>query len=228
MSASKSQLVVFLALAASSLGLGACGIGSRDTCAPGLSEYQGTCLDKVSQNFVSCTATRGNNLSVEDKQKLGASVDIGAKGVGGVVEISKKVVETELPDVALEIVRICLELSKGLATPVEQNQIQTQVQTLQQMLDEVSKGTISLSPSRGPYSQEIVVSGTDWPADVEIEVTARSAKVRTTTTADGSFRTTIKLDPTFENVAMSPVTIRASPVKASTQLDATALYEILK
>jgi hypothetical protein len=223
-----SRLILCLVLAVSSLALASCSSTGRDTCAPGLYEYKGTCLDKVSQNFVSCTATRGNNLTVEDKQKFGASVDLGIRGGGGVVEISKKVVETELPDVAIEIVRNCLELSKNLASPVEQTKIGQQVDELQAMLDAVSEGTITLSPSRGPYGQVIGVSGTNWPAKVELEVTARSSRVRTTTTADGTFKTTIKLDPTFESVSPSTVEIRVSPVKASTQLPASALYEIVK
>jgi hypothetical protein len=52
--------------------------------------------------------------------------------------------------------------------------------------------------------------------------------VRTTTAADGSFQTTITLDPRFESVAPDTVEIRASPVKASTQLPASALYKIEK
>jgi hypothetical protein len=223
-----SRLIVFLAATLSSLAVGACTSSGQNRCAPGLYEYNGTCLDAVSQNFVSCTATRGNNLTVEDKQKLGASVDVGLKGAGGVVEISKKVVETELPEVAIEIVRNCLELSKSLASPVEQTKIDAQVQAIQEMMNSMSKGTISLSPTRGPYDQVIGVSGTDWPANVELEVVAVFSRVRTTTTADGSFQTTITLDPRAEAVSGSTVTIRVSPVKLSTQLPASALYEIVK
>jgi hypothetical protein len=224
----RSHLITFLLLAVSSFALASCAAERPDTCAPGLYEYEGTCLDKVSQNFVGCTATRGNDLTVEDKQKFDASVDLGIKGASGVVEISKKVVETELPDVAIEIVRICLELSKALANPVEQIEIGEQVDALQAMLDSISEGTISLSPDRGPYDQEISVSGTDWPANVEVEVSAGTSRVRTTTAADGSFQTTINLDPRFESVSPPSIEIRVSPVSASTQLPASALYEIVK
>ena len=89
---------------------------------------------------------------------------------------------------------------------------------LQGMLNSVSAGTISLDPDRGPYDQAIGVSGTGWPPNVELEVSAMSSRVRTTTSGDGSFETTIKLDPNFESVSPSTVEIRASPVKASMQL----------
>jgi hypothetical protein len=221
----------FLAIivAVTSLAVSACAPpAAKTTCAPGLFDYKGTCLDAVSQNFVSCTETRGNNLSVEDRKKIGASVDLGVKGVGGVVEISKKVVETELPDVALEVVRDCLELSKNVADPAQRVTIEHQVQSLQGMLDEVSQGTIALNPSSGPYLHAIAVSGTGWPAKIELEVQAMSAKVRTTTASDGSFRTTIKLDPTFKDVAPPTVEISVHPVKASIQMPATALYQVQK
>jgi hypothetical protein len=220
---------MMLALALASLALTSCaGETAQDRCAPGLSEYKGTCLDAVTQNFVSCTATRGNNLTTEDRQKFGASVDVGIKGVDGVVELSQRVVETELPDVAIEIVRICLELSKNVASPAQRAGIQAQVDALQTMLDEASAGSISLSPERGPYSQEISVSGADWPPKIEVEVSAMSSRVRTRTAADGSFQTTISLDPKFESVSPNTVEIRVAPVKASTQLPASALYTIEK
>jgi len=94
------------------------------------------------------------------------------------------------------------------------------------MLDAASAGTISLDPTHGPYTQTIGVSGTDWPAKVELEISAGPSRVRATTTADGAFQTTIKLDPRFESVSASTVEIRVSPVKASTQLPASALYTI--
>ena len=226
-----SRLIVALALAASCLALASCaGLAQtpQTNCAPGLFDYKGTCLDKVSQNFVSCTETRGNNMTVEEKQKFDASVGIGIKSASGAVEISKKVVETELPEVALEIVRDCLELSKNLAGPVEQLSIEQQVEALNAILEVVTKGTIALDPSRGPYDQAIGVSGTDWPPNVEVEITAGTARVRTTTSGDGSFQTTITLDPRFESVSPPTVVIRVSPVEASTQLSADALYEIVK
>jgi hypothetical protein len=231
MSASRSwNLLMFFILAMSSVGAGSCANSASPpvSCAPPLHEYKGTCLDAVTTNFVGCTATRGNNLTTEEKQKFGATVDVGVKSVGGVVELSKKIVATENSDVAIEIVRFCLELSKNVANPVDQTKIQQQVDQLQGMLDAASKGTISLSPDRGPYGQEIGVSGTNWPGNVEVEVTAGPSKVRATTTDDGSFRTTIKLDPNFESVSPSTVTIRVSPVKASTQMPASALYTIVK
>jgi hypothetical protein len=228
MSASRSwNLFMFLVLAVSSLGLGSCG-GAPVSCTPPLREYKGTCLDAVIVNFAGCTATRGTDLSTEEKQKFGATVDVGVRSVGGVVELSKKIVATENSDTVREIVRDCLELAKSAANPVDQTRIQQEVDQLQSMLDASSQGTISLSPDRGPYSQAIGVSGTHWPANVEVEVTANSAKVRTTTTADGSFQTTITLDPRFESVSASTVTIQVSPVKASTQMPATALYTIVK
>ena len=66
------------------------------------------------QNFVTCTETRGNNLTVDERAKIDAVVDTGIKGsVGGVVELSKSVVETELPEVAIEVVEILAENEQG-------------------------------------------------------------------------------------------------------------------
>jgi hypothetical protein len=224
-----SRLLICLALAAASAAVASCSSQAQTNCAPGLYEYKGGCLSNVSQNFVTCTETRGNDLSVEERQKLGASVDAGIRGgASGVIEISKKVVETELPDVALEIVRVCLQLSEQLADPAEQVAIQQQIEALQAMIDGLSQGTISLDPDRGPYNQVITVSGAQWPPGVEVEATAATARVRTTTRDDGTFETTISLDPTFEGVSGSTVVIRVSPVKASMQLPATALYTIEK
>jgi hypothetical protein len=229
MSASRSwNLLMLLILAVASLGLGSCAGSAPVSCTPPQREYKGTCLDAVIVNFAGCTETRGNNLSTEEKQKFGATVDVGIKSVGGVVELSKKIVATENSDTVREIVKGCLELAKSVANPVDQTAIQQEINQLQAMLDASSQGTISLSPDHGPYSQVIGVSGTHWPANVEVEVAAGPSKVRATTTADGSFQTTIKLDPDFESVSPSTVTIRVSPVKASTQLDASALYTIVK
>jgi hypothetical protein len=226
-----STLMIVLALALSSLSLASCAGQAptpRTNCAPGLYEYKGGCLDGVSQNFVTCTETHSSNLSVEEKQKFGASVDLGIQSGGGVVEISKTVVETQLPEVALEIVRDCLELSKNVASPVEQLTIEQQVEALNAILGTLTKGTISLDPDRGPYDQVIGVSGTDWPPNVEVEVTAVTSRVRTTTADNGSFQTTITLDPKFESVSPTSIEIRVSPVEASMQMEASALYEIVK
>lgn len=224
------RLIVLLALAGASLGLASCaGPASPSTrCAPGLYEYKGGCLDAVSQNFVTCTETRGNDLVVEDKQKFEASVDLGIQSGGGVVEISKTVVETELPDVAIEVVRNCLELSKNVASPAERLTIEQQVEALDAILGTLTQGTILLDPERGPYDQTIGVSGTDWPKNIEVEVSAGPSRVRTTTDDSGNFQTTIKLDPNFESVSPTTVEIRVGPVTPSMQLEATALYEIVK
>ena len=226
-SSRRISVLMLLAMLGSTLGIGACN-PSPVSCSAPQRDYKGTCVDGAVANFAACTATHGSDLTTEEKQKFGATVDVGIKSVGGVVELSKKIVATENSEVALEIVKNCLELSKSAAAPAEQIQIQTQLQTLQQMLDATSQGTISLNPTSGPYSQEIVVTGTGWPANIEVEVVASTAKKRTFTTADGSFRTTIRLDPTFEKVAISPVTFRVGPVKSSILRDATALYEIVK
>lgn len=229
-----SRLIVIVAFVAASPALAACSFfatpGPVTNCAPGLFEYQGGCLTAASQNFASCTRERGQNLSVDERTKLEGSIDAGIKGGGGgVVEFSKTVVETELPDVALRIVEICLELSKDLATPVEALGIDAQLDVLQQMLDATSQGEITLSPATGPYEQAIHVSGTNWPPNIEMEVSAMTlAKKRATTDADGSFVVDITLDPTFKDVAPSTITVRAAPVKASVQRAATALYEIVE
>jgi hypothetical protein len=144
------------------------------------------------------------------------------------VEISKKVVETELPDVAIEIVRNCLELSKNVASPAEQLTIEQQIEALDAILGTLTQGTILLDPERGPYDQTIGVSGTNWPKNIEVEVSAGPSRVRTTTDDSGNFQTTIKLDPNFESVSPTTVEIRVSPVKPSMQLEATALYQIVK
>jgi hypothetical protein len=231
MSASRSwNLLMFLIFAVSSLGAASCANSASPpvSCTPPQRDYKGTCVDPVIANFAGCTATHGNNLTTEEKQKFGATVDLGVKSVGGVVELSKKIIATENSDVAIEIVRDCLELSKSVANPVDQTKIQQQVDQLQGMLNAVSTGTISLNPDHGPYGQVIGVSGTHWPANAEVAVTAGPSKVIATTTADGNFLTMISLDPAFESVSPSTVTIRVSPVKASTQLAASALYTILK
>ena len=156
-----SRLLIAIALALAASGLVACGGGQQVTvCAPGLYLYQGGCLTAASQNFATCTRDRGQNLSQEDRAKIEASVDVGIKGGGAIVDISRKVVETELPDVAMEVVRNCLELSKSFANPAEQRAID---RTLEDMIRDVTKGTISLEPKRGPYDQVIVVTGTDCP-----------------------------------------------------------------
>ena len=224
-----SRFVACALLALSGVVIAACAASTPTTaCAPGLYAYKGGCLDAVSQNYATCTETRGQNLTTEDKQKIAANVDLGLKGGGGSVEIDKKVTETELPDVAIQVVKDCLEISKRVATPAQQVMIQQQIDSLQQMLSQSSKGSISLNPEHGPYKQPIAASGTDWPPNIEMEIAANSARVRTTTAGDGSFHATINLDPTFESVSPPTVTIRASPVKASTQFPADALYTIDK
>jgi hypothetical protein len=99
---------------------------------------------------------------------------------------------------------------------------------LDAILGTLTQGTISLDPERGPYDQTIGVSGTNWPEDIEVEVSAGPSRARTMTDASGDFHTTIKLDPNFESVSPTTVKIRVSPVKPSMQLEATALYEIVK
>jgi hypothetical protein len=217
-----------LALVIPGLALAACAGQAQTNCAPGLYLYKGKCLDAVGQSFVGCTEDRGNNLSTEDRAKIDASVNSGLQGATGGVDISRKVIETELPDVAMEIVKNCLEVSKNVATPAQQRTIQQQIDSIQDALDRVSQGTISLDPARGPYDQAIRVSGTGWPANIEVEVSAATSRKRTMTTDDGSFQTTIKLDPKFESVSPSTADIRVSPVKASMMLPASALYEIVK
>ena len=74
-------------------------------------------------------------------------------------------------------------------------------------------GTMSLTPSQGTYEQEIVVSGSGWPANDELEVTAQGlATKRVTTAGDGSFRISLSLDPQFKPVAFSPVTVKVNRV----------------
>ena len=224
-------LILLLILAVSALGAESCGGSATPTpaaCTPPLHDYKGKCLDVVTTNFVGCTEDRGKNLTTEERQKFGATVDLGLRSVGGVVELSKKIVETENSDVATEIVKNCLELSKSVATPAEKTAIQQQVDVLQGMLDASSKGTIMLDPTRGPYSQAIAVSGDHWPANAEVEITAGTSRVRATTNAEGTFHTTITLDPRFESVSPSTVRIQVTPVKASTQFPADALYTIVK
>ena len=226
-SSRRISVLMLLAMLGSTLGAASCS-PAPVSCAAPQRDYKGTCVDGAVANFAACTASHGSDLTTEEKQKFGATVDVGIKSVGGVVELSKKIVATENSEVALEIVKNCLELSKSAAAPAEQVQIQSQLQTLQQMLDATSQGTISLNPASGPYSQPIAVSGTHWPANVEVEVTAGPSKARATTTADGSFQATITLDPKFESVSGTTATIRVSPVKPSTQLSASALYTIVK
>ena len=167
--------LLLLAMLGSTLGAASCS-PAPVSCAAPQRDYKGTCVDGAVANFAACTASHGSDLTTEEKQKFGATVDVGIKSVGGVVELSKKIVATENSEVALEIVKNCLELSKSAAAPAEQVQIQSQLQTLQQMLDATSQGTISLNPASGPYSQPIAVSGTHWPANVEVEVTAGPSK----------------------------------------------------
>ncbi len=225
-----SRLIVSLALAASGSALASCaGPEAATECAPGLYPYKGGCLTAASQNFVTCTETRGQNLTVEERQKVDAVLDAGIKGsIGGIVEISKTVVETELDDVAIEIVRDCRELSDEVADPVEHLTIEQQVQTLNDLLGTLSTGEIELDPNHGPYDQPIRVTGSGWGANVELEVSAGPSKVATTTDDEGNFETTITLDPNFESVSPSTVTIRVSPLKASLQLPARAFYTIEK
>ena len=107
---------------------------------------------------MSCTDTRGQNLTTEEQQKFGLSVSSAAKitGGSGVVELSKKIVEEELPDVTIEIVRDCLELSKQLPEAAgQQAQIDSEIASLQSMLDAVSKGSVTVDPSSGPYRQAL-------------------------------------------------------------------------
>ena len=186
------------------------------------------CLDPTVLNFKVCAEGQSSNLSVDERQRFELSLSRGLVGGGGVVELSKKVVETKLSDVALEIVRGCLELSKNVAKPAEVGGIDQQIHTIQDMLDQQSQGTIVLNPEHGPYDQVINVTGAGWGSSKELEISAGPSKVRTTTKADGTFATTIKLDPRFENVSGSTETIRVSPVKASIQFDASALYTIDK
>jgi hypothetical protein len=186
----------------------------------------GSVCDPATLNFMTCAQSQSSNLSTDEKQRFEASIARGVVGGGGVVELSKTVVETKLSDVALEIVRGCLELSRGVAKPAEVGGIDQQIRTLQGMLDAQSQGTIVLDPTHGPYGQVIGVTGANWGASMELEISAGPAKVRTTTAADGTFATTIQLDPRFEGVSGGSQTIRVSPVKASTQFDASALYTI--
>lgn len=201
-------------------------------CAPGLYPFKGdTCLDKVTQNFVSCTDTRGNDLSTQDRKRFEASVDAAAKGVGvgGVVELTRTVVETELPEVALRIVQYCLDLSRKVAEDdTLRTSIDGELTRLELLLEATSQGTVELEPASGPYTQTITVSGTHWPAGIEMQVSAATTQVRTVTGDDGTFSTTITLDPRFEDVAPSSIEVRAAPVKASPRLPATALYEIVR
>jgi hypothetical protein len=221
----RSRLLVSLLVLASTLPFAGCSIGGQtpppSVCGKG-------CLDEAVLNFKACAEGQSSNLSVEERQRFEASIARGLVGGGGVVELSKTVVETKLSDVALEIVRGCLELSKNVAKPAEVGGINQQIDTLQQMLDQQSQGTIVLDPEHGPYGQVIHVTGANWGSNKELEISAGPSKVRATTKADGTFETTIRLDPRFEDVSGSSETIRVSPVKASTQFDASALYTIDK
>jgi hypothetical protein len=184
------------------------------------------CLDPTVLNFKVCAEGQSSNLSQEERQRFEASIQDGLVGGGGVVELSKKIVDTKSSDVALEIVRGCLELSKNIAKPGEVGGIDQQIQTLQDILDAHSEGTIVLDPDHGPYDQAINVTGAHWGSTVELEISAGPSKVRVTTKADGTFEKTFRLDPAFEAVSGTTQTIQVRPVKASTQFPASALYTI--
>ena len=224
------RLLVSLGLVVAASGLASCGAPQPATvCAPGLYLYKGGCLTAASQNFVTCTESRGQNLTVEQRTKVEGALDAGIRGsVGGIVELSTSVIEEELPEVAIRIVRDCRELSDAVADPVERQTIEQQVRALDEILGTLSTGTIGLDPDRGPYDQAIGVTGTGWASNVEIEVSAGPSRVRATTDKDGRFETSITLDPNFQNVSPSTVTIRASPVNPSLQLSASALYTVEK
>lgn len=220
----RSRVIVAVLVLVSALTVAGCSGGQ----APPPSVCGQGCLDPSVLNFKTCAEGQSSNLSQEERQRFEASIARGVVGGGGVVELSKKVVDTKSSDVAIEIVRACLELSKNVAKPAELGGIDQQIQTLQAMLDADSQGTIVLDPDHGPYDQVINVTGANWGSNKELEISAGPSKVRTTTKSDGTFATTIKLDPRFEDVSGSTETIRVSPVKASTLLPASALYTIDK
>ena len=61
-----------------------------------------------------------------------------------------------------------------------------------------------------------------------MEVAAGFAQERAMTDDDGNFHASITLDPRSESTSPSKVTIRVKPVEMSTQVGASALYEIVK
>lgn len=223
-----SRLILCLAFAGATPAFAACGpVGPTTVCAPGLYLYEGGCTTGAGQSYATCIKGHTENLTTEEKARIEAAVDAGLKGGGStVIDLSKTVVKEQLPDVAKQVVRDCLELSKDFATPAERAGIEEQLDALESTLKTLSAGEIRLDPPSGSYEQAIEVIGTGWPPNTDMEVSFQQTVIEATTNDNGKFRMTVHLDPTFEGVSKSTVTIRAAPADASMMFEDKARYQV--
>ena len=224
---SRSRLVVAVILAALLGTVGACSAiaGPSTVCGPKTFPFRDGCMTAAGQAFTTCIDGRGQNLSVEEKAKIEVAVDTVVRGGGStVVDLSRKVVETEFEDVAKQVVANCLELSKGAATPEELQGIDDMLNDLQGALESMAAGTIRLDPDHGAYEQPIAVIGTGWPANTDLELSFQQDTVDVTTDRNGDFTVTITLDPKFKGPRS--VRIRAQPSDPSMVVSDRATYQV--
>jgi hypothetical protein len=105
---------LFSLVACGLLGLVACGPASPPTdCPEGLHPFKNGCADRLTINFMTCTEGRGSSLEENRRARLEGAVDTTFRVTGGegVVDVARKVVETENTPVSRDIVRYCLELT---------------------------------------------------------------------------------------------------------------------
>jgi hypothetical protein len=217
------RVVVVLAVVSAALGALACDDDDKTDCAPGLYLMEGRCMDGSTQNYVSCVYTRGQNLTEEEQRRLDASVTgalRGVTGINGVYEVTTRVIETELPEATAEILRACWELSKRLGPPDDVRE------RMDELLEELGRGTIEIEPQSGRIDQVVRVVGTGFPANEELEIATLWYKVRVTTDAEGNYEGSIQIgDPEFQDLT-NTVDVRVRVVDPAWQSEESAVYTV--